>query len=158
MKKNISRLFTALIFFLSLTNKTTGQTSQNMLNKNQFATPVDGAWQRVHYFDGKTVATGEPKEFVVLHDGFFSSVGLDSTNRWSNTHAGIYELSGNTFKASVRYSSHPERIASIQGMDYELKGDTRSVKWYKKLIDAQGKDVTAEMPKGALSKYVRAKK
>ena len=117
----------------------------------------DGAWQRIYDFDGKKTTTGEPKEFVLLYNGFFSSVGQDSTGNWGNTHVGTYELSGNTMKNILRYSSHPERVGSTHWMDYEIKGDTLTIKWFKKLVTAQGQDITAQMPK-AESKYIRAKK
>lgn len=121
-----------------------------------YAQSFEAAWQRVYYYDGRTVTTGEPKEFIMLYNGFFSSVGQDSTGRWGNTHVGTYELSGKTMKSTVRYSSHPERIGSTQWVDYDIKGDTLTIKWFKKLLTADGQDLTAQMPK-AESKYIKAK-
>jgi len=122
-----------------------------------YAQSLEGAWQRIYYYDGRKVTTGEPKEFLLLNNGFVSSVGQDSTGNWGNTHVGTYELSGNTIKSTLRYSSHPERVGSTQWMEYDIKGDTLTIKWFKKLVTAQGQDLTAQMPK-AESKYVRAKK
>ena len=122
-----------------------------------YAQSPDGAWQRIYDFDGKETTTGEPKEFVILYNGFFSSVGQDSTGKWGNTHVGTYEISGNTMKNILLYSSHPERVGSTHWIEYDMKGDTLTIKWFKKLVTAQGQDITAQMPK-AESKYIRAKK
>jgi hypothetical protein len=123
---------------------------------NGFTQSFEGAWQRTYYYDGKKNTTGEPREFIMVFNGFFSSVGQDSTGKWVNTHAGTYELSGKTMKSTVRYSSHPERVGSIQWVDYDVKGDTLTIKWFKKLVTADGQDLTAQMPR-AESKYIRAK-
>lgn len=122
-----------------------------------YAQSLDGAWQRVYYHDGKKASTDEPKEFLLLYNGFVSSVGQDSTGNWGNTHVGTYELSGNTIKSTLRYSSHPERVGSTQWMEYDMKSDTLTIKWFKKLVTAQGQDLTGQMPRTE-SKYVRAKK
>jgi hypothetical protein len=122
-----------------------------------YAQSLDGAWQRAYYYNGKSTSMGEPKEFLLLYNGFVSSVGQDSTGSWSNTHAGTYELSGNTMKSTLRYSSHPDRVGSTQWMECDLKGDTLTIRWFKKLLNAQGRDLTAQMPK-VESKYIRAKR
>jgi hypothetical protein len=55
------------------------------------------------------------------------------------------------------YSSFPYRIGSVQTVDYELNGDTLTIKWFKKLLDPKGTDITAQMPKNTLTKFTRAK-
>src|SRR4030095_13859520 len=155
MKKIFFIQCTVTLMTLFAVNIAAAQSSENSIGNNA---AVNGAWQRVYYDNGKTTTTtGEPKEFVVVHDGFFSSIGQDSSGRWSNTHAGTFEISGNIMKNHLLYSSHTERVGSDHWVEFELKGDTLTMKWFKKMITPQGQDITAQMPK-AESKYIRAKK
>jgi len=155
MKKIIpiqSAVILAVVFSI---NVTAAQSSANNTSNNS---AVNGAWERVYYYNGKTTTTGEPKEFVLVHDGFFSSIGQDSSGKWSNTHAGTFEISGNTMRNRLLYSSHPERVGSTHWVEFELKGDTLTMKWFKKLITAQGQDITSQTPINTESKYIMAKK
>jgi hypothetical protein len=157
MKSIVSISYAAFLASLFLVNQAVAQTSKSKTGINADATALNGAWQRVYYYNGKTATTGEPKEIVVVHDGFFSSVGQDSSGRWNNTHVGTFETDGNIMKNILLYSSHPERVGSTNWVEYELKGDTLIMNWSKKLITAQGQDITAQMPK-TVSKFIRAKK
>ena len=112
------------------------------LHTVSYAQSLDGAWQRTYYNNGNMTTTGEPKEFLLLCNGFVSSVGKDSTGRWSTTNAGTYELTGNTIKSTLRYSSHTVRIGSTQWMEFNLKADTLTIIWFKKLVTAEGQDIT----------------
>jgi hypothetical protein len=155
--KNTTIIPGIALFILLLVNKVSAQSLQNNTDKDTYIPALNGAWERFYHNDGKTTTTGEPKEFVIVYDGFFSSIAQDSTGRWISTHAGTYEVSGNTMKNTLRYSSYPNRLGSIHWTEYELKGDTLVIKWFQKLINAQGQDITAQMPKSE-SRYVRAKK
>jgi hypothetical protein len=157
MKKIVFIQCASFLVVLFWVNVAAAQSLKSSEDKSAYPPALNGAWQRVYYYNGKTTTTGEPKEFVVVYDGFFSSIGQDSSGSWSNTHAGTFEINGNLMKNHLLYSSHPERMGSIQWVEFELREDTLTMKWFKKLITPQGQDITAEMPK-AESKYIRAKK
>ncbi len=155
MKNMFSHQLLALLLFISLVNEAEAQSAKSKTGNN--AKALNGAWQRVYYYNGKTTTSGEPKEFAIVQDGFFSSIGQDSIGRWDNTHGGTYEISGNIMKNKLVYSSHINQMGSIIWVEYELKGDTLVMNWNKKLINASGQDITARMPK-AKSKFIRMKK
>lgn len=107
----------------------------------------NGAWR-----------TEDNKGFAVMHDGYFNSVAEDSTGKWNSVHAGTYTVNGdNTITFKVLYSSHPERVGSSNTAEYTLTGETVKMRHFKKLIDAQGKDITDQMPKDAWETSVRLK-
>ena len=157
MKNAIAISCAALFAFVLLYTKGSAQKLPQK-SDNTSGSALDGAWQRIYSYHGNTATTGEPKEFVIMYNDFFSSVGQDSTGRWNVTHAGAYEISGNTMKNSLRYSSHPERIGATHWVGFEVNGDTLTLRFFKKFITAQGQDLTAQMPKDVIAKYVRAKK
>ena len=154
MKNMFLIQYVAFLLFFSLVNGALAQSAKSKAGINQSG--INGAWQRVYYYNGKTLTSGEPKEFALVHDGFFSSIGQDSTGRWTNTYAGAFEISGNIMKNKLLYSSHSDRIGSINWTEYELKGDTLIMNWSKKVITASGQDITARVPK-AKSKFIRMK-
>ena len=154
MKKIVSILCTLVVIIFLLVNIAAAQSSKRSTGSNA---AINGAWQRAYYYSGKTTTTSEPKEFVLVYDGFFSSIGQDSSGRWANTYAGSFEISGNIMKSHLLYSSHAERVGSTQWIEFELVGDTLDMKWFKKLITPQGQDITAQMPR-VESKYIRAEK
>jgi hypothetical protein len=77
---------------------------------------------------------------------------------WKDTHAGTYTIDGNSITYKVLYSSFPDHVGALNTAEYEMKGETLTIKWFKKLIDAKGVDITAQMPKDAQTQYVRVKK
>lgn len=154
MKTMPSIKLIALLLFSALAHETIAQSSKSKTKDNRNS--LNGAWQRVYYFNGKTTTSGEPKEFAVVYDGFFSSVGQDSTGRWTHTHAGTFEISGNIMKNKLLYTSTIEAKGVTNWVEYELKGDTLVMNWSKKVITAGGQDITARMPK-AKSKFIRVK-
>lgn len=94
-----------------------------------------------------------------MNDGFFSSVGQDSTGKWADTHAGSYTVdNSNMVTLKVLYSSFPDHIGALHTVEYEINGDNLTMKWFKKLVDAKAGDITAQMPKGQQTQYVRANK
>ena len=93
-----------------------------------------------------------------MNNGYFTSIGQDSTGRWSSTHAGSYTVDGNnSLTLNVLYSSFPDRIGALHTIEYNVNGDNMTIKLFKKLIDAKQGDITAQMPKDVQTKYVRAK-
>ena len=134
------------------------QSSKRKSGSNTSVPAVNGGWQRVYHHNGKTATTGEPKEFVVVNDGFFSSIGQDAEGRWTNTHGGSFELNGNLMKNHLLYSSHPDILGFTNWVEYELKEDTLTLKWnIKKMITPQGQEITVDRPSSE-SKYIRAKR
>ncbi|MEP6595354.1 MAG: hypothetical protein ABJA71_05375 [Ginsengibacter sp.] len=126
----------ALLFFFTIGNaQTTGSALFN------------GAWRNV-----------DNKGFSVMHDGYFNAVGQDSAGKWDNVHAGTYTVNNdNTITFKVLYSSYPEHIGSLNTAEYTLTGETLKIRHFKKLVDAQGKDMTDQMPKDAWETVVRLK-
>lgn len=158
MKKNVffpATVFSVVLFGIIVA---AAPPSKRKSSSSVSASILDGAWQRVYHHNGKTTTTGEPKEFVVVHDGFFSSIGQDAEGRWTNTHGGSFELNGKLMKNHLLYSSHTDRLGFTNWVEYELKGDTLTMKWnIKKMITPQGQEITVEMPTSE-SKFIRAKR
>src|SRR5688572_22661955 len=97
----------ALLFFFTVSN---AQTAGPAL--------FNGAWQSI-----------DNKGFSVLHDGYFNSVGQDSTGKWSSVHAGSYTVNNdNTITFKALYSSHPTHIGSLNTVEYTLTGDTLKIR------------------------------
>jgi hypothetical protein len=136
MKSKSFFLGAALLFFFTVSNaQKTGSASFN------------GAWRSV-----------DNKGFSVLHDGYFNSVEQDSTGNWNSVHAGTYTVNGdNTITFKVLYSSYPEHVGSLNTAEYTMKGDTVKMRHFKKLIDAQGRDITDQMPTDVWVTAVRLK-
>ena len=138
MKKLITLLF--IVGFCFTINSTNAQTSSQ-------AKDISGAWVSM---DGN--------EFTIMNDGFFSSISRDSTGKWSETHAGSYTLdNANTITFKVLYSSFPDHIGALNTTEYDISGHIITMKWFKKLIDAKGEDITSQVPQGTQTQYVRAK-
>jgi len=155
MKKIIFGVFSMFLFSLIIA---AAQTSKRKIGDLAPANALDGAWQRVYHYNGKTSSADEPKEFVVVHDGFFSSIGQDGEGRWTNTHGGTFEINGNLMKNHLLYSSHPDILGFTNWVEYELKKDTLIMKWnIKKMLTPQGQEVIVQMPTSE-SKFIRAKK
>jgi flagellar basal body rod protein FlgG len=158
MKKNVffpATVFSVVLFSLIAAG---AQTSKRKSTSSGSASALNGAWQRVYHYNGKTTITGEPKEFAVIHDGFFSSIGHDTEGRWTNTHGGSFELNGNVMKNHLLYSSHTDRLGFTTWVEYDLEGDTLTLKFNsKKMVTPQGQEITVEMPTSE-SKFIRAKR
>ena len=101
------------------------------------------------FFNG-AFRTDDGKGFSVMHDGYFNSVGQDSTGKWTEVHAGTYTVGDdNTITFKVLYSSYPDHIGAANTAEYTITGETVKMRHFKKLIDATGKDITDQMPKDA---------
>lgn len=97
--------------------------------------------------------------FLMFNNGFFSALGKDSASVWNETHAGTYKIDNpNTVSLKALYSSYSDHINSIQTMGFDVSSETLTLKWFKKLVDPNGVDITAQAPKGLETKYVRAKR
>lgn len=136
-------LFAAMLFF-SVTTVNAQTTSSKAGSQNAL---FDGAWRST-----------DNKGFSVMHDGYFNSVGQDSSGKWTDVHAGTYTVNGdNTITFKILYSSFPDHIGAANTAEYTITGDTVKMRHFKKLIDAQGKDITDQMPKDAFETSVRLK-
>lgn len=124
MKKNV--FFPATVFPVVLCGLIVPAApgSKRKLGHSSTTSALDGAWQRVYHHNGKTTTTGAPREFVVVHDGFFSSIGQDAEGRWRNTHGGSFELDGKLLKNHLLYSSPPDILGLTNWVEYEVKGHT----------------------------------
>ena len=127
MKTKIILSAVTLLFFFTATNAQSG--SKNAI--------FNGAWR-----------SSDNKGFSVMHDGYFNSVGQDSSGKWEAVHAGTYTVNNdNTITFTILYSSFPDHIGAQNTAEYTITGETLKMRHFKKLIDAQGKDITDQMPK-----------
>ncbi len=118
---------------------------------------LNGGWQRIVVKVNGKMEDNPPQEFRVYNNGFFSIIGRDSTGAWKETHGGTYEISNNLYKEKIIYSSYPDRMGSTHWQQFNMKGDTVTFRLFNKLINANGEDVSATMPKIEMI-CVRAKK
>lgn len=140
--------FTILLLMLCfLSAAATAQTAMHGTTSKNAGASLSGTWLSV-----------DNKEFLIMNDGFFSSVAQDSTGKWSEFHAGTYTLqNGHTAILKVSHSSFAYRIGYLHTIEYKLEGDKLTFNLYKKMIDPKAGDVTDRMPKGVQSQYNRAK-
>src|SRR5688500_10954843 len=130
MKKLVLLLTIALCCFTIFTTR--AQTTATTNADKSTASALTGAWE-----------TPDQKEFVIMHDGFFSSIAQDSTGKWANTHAGTYIVdNANTMTLKVVHSSYPDHTGALHTVAYEIKGEMLTIKWFKKLVDAKNGDIT----------------
>ena len=130
-----------LFFFFSAINPQTAQ------SQKKGAAIFNGAWRTI-----------DNKGFSVMHDGYFNSVGQDSTGKWNEVHAGTYTVdSDSTITFKVLYSSYPDHIGAANTAVYSITGDNVKMRHFKKLVDATGKDITDQMPKDAWETSTRLK-
>ena len=139
---------TLLIFFTTSNAQTVQLQKRSIKSKSQNgAAFFNGAWR-----------DEDNKGFTVMHDGYFNSVALDSTGKWNDVHAGSYTVGNdNTITLKILYSSYPDHVGSLNTAEYTVSGETVKLRHFKKLIDAQGKDITNQMPKDGWETMVRLK-
>jgi hypothetical protein len=147
MKKILLSLLVVCFCFATFTTTAQTPASQTNTSGKNNAAPLNGAW-----------LSSDGKEFAIMNDGFFSSIEQDSTGKWVNTHAGTYTIdNANTITLKALYSSFPDHIGALHTVEYELKDESLTMKWFKKLVDPKQGDITAQMPKGRQTQFVRAK-
>ena len=145
MKKILFAVLAVLCFSSTITvAQNTVSNTKTPKNENS---SLSGAWQSV-----------DNKEFLIMNDGFFSSVAQDSTGKWTEFHAGSYTVGNpNTATLKVTHSSFAYRIGYLHTIEYGLKEGNLTLKFYKKMIDPKAGDITDRMHKGLQMQYVRAK-
>lgn len=144
---NSKTFFLATAFlFVFTASQAQKKMASNSTNTNA-AAYFNGAWK-----------SDDGKGFSVMHDGYFNAVGQDSAGKWSDVHAGTYTVNGdNTITFKVLYSSWPDHIGSANTAEYTINGETVKMRHFKKLVDANGKDMTDQMPKDAYETMTRMK-
>jgi hypothetical protein len=131
--------------FLSTT--TVAQTvNSNTTSEKKAISSLSGAWYSV-----------DNKEFLIMHDGFFSAIAKDSTGNWTEAYAGTYTVEANALTLNAVHSSITYRTGYLHTVHYILNGDKLTFKLFKKMIDPKAGDVTSRMPQGMEIQYVRAK-
>jgi hypothetical protein len=134
-------------FSIASANAQTAASQTTKSAKNSFS-PVNGAWESTDH-----------KGFAMMNDGFFSAIEQDSTGIWRDTHAGTYTMdNNNTMTLKILYSSFPSHVEVLHTVEYEVKGETLTMKWFKKLIDPKEGDITSKVPQGTQTQYTRMKK
>ena len=137
MRAKFSFTLAAFLLVFTLTNAQQTNTTASF----------NGAWQ-----------SDDKKGFAIMHDGYFNSVGEDSTGKWSSMHAGTFTVnSDNTITFKVLYSSNPEHVGSQNTAAYSINGQTLKLHHFKKLITGDGTDITAQMPKDATETMIKMK-
>ena len=137
-----------LAIFIASNAQTTASTNKTTMpaRGSTTLTNFNGAW-----------VSDDNKGFSVMHDGYFNAVGKDSSGKWDEVHAGTYKVNDdNTITFKILYSSFPAHVGAANTAEYTINGNTVKMRHFKKLINAQGKDVTAEMPKDAWETITRA--
>ncbi len=123
------------------------------------ASPLNGAWELYSTeAGGKTTFHKKPSQFKIYHDGFFCIMMYDATGKFDTAGAGTYELDGNMYKETVTYSSDPSLLGASLWFDWAMKNDTLIFRGFKKVVLADGKDVTQDWGGDSfVEKKVRAK-
>ena len=139
-----------LLFVFTATNAQTAQSQRT-------TTSESGSQSATAYFDGAW-RSNDNKAFSVMHNGYFNTVLQDSTGKWDDVNAGTYTVNNdNTITFKVLYSSHPDHVGSANTAEYTISGESLKMRHFKKLIDAQGRDMTDHMPKNAWVTMTRLK-
>ena len=134
-------LLTGLLLVLASYTTSAQQTGKGTVSR------LNGAWE-----------SDDKKGFTIIHDGYFNSVGPDSSGNWTNMHAGTLTVNAdNTITFKVLYSSYPSHVGSLNTAEYSLTGEKLMLHHFKKLIDAEGKDITDQMPKDDRDTMTRLK-
>jgi hypothetical protein len=145
--KKISLLLTACASFILTTSYCQTSKSQVADKTKSSISTLEGAWLSI-----------DNKSFYMYNDKFFSDIRQDSSGIWQTTHAGSYTVvDDKTITHKIIYSSFPTHIGILHTLEYEIVGDTLTMKWFKKLADSKGQEITANIPKRTQERYVRAK-
>lgn len=120
--------------------------------KNQpsgtFASHIDGAWELYSTESGGTTTLHKkPNQIKVYSDGHFCMMAYTAEGKFDYAGAGTYELDGNHYKETFSYHSNwPDGIGASLWFDWSqsANGDTLYFSGFKKVIMADGKDVTKD--------------
>jgi len=122
--------------------------------------PIEGSWELYSTEKGgKTTYHKKPSQIKMYHDGYCSVIAFDSTGKLSYAAAGTYEWDGIHYKETCEYHSNPIRIGGTLWFDCTVKGDTMWLAGFKKVVMADGTDITKDWGGDSfIEKKVRVKK
>lgn len=152
-----------LLTFLPKNNKaadnqafTSKQSAQNS------PSPIDGAWELFSTESGgKTTLHKKPAQIKVYHDGYFCMMSYNLMGKFEYGGAGTYELDGNHYKETITYGSGADGdgVGICIWFDWSMKNDTLLFYGFKKVIKADGMDITKDWGGDSfVEKKVRVKK
>ena len=162
MKNSVILFFSALLLatvcvLAFVPNKP--QRMDNPLHKTT-ASPIEGAWELYSTEKaGKTTYHKKPSQIKVHHDGYCSVIAFDSTGKFNYAAAATYELDGIHYKETCTYHTMPALIGASLWFDCSITGDTMLLSGFKKVVMADGRDVTKDWGGDSfVQKKVRVKK
>lgn len=146
-----------LLFLCVLYARTTSR------SEGTAATPslIDGNWEKVStVINGKlTTPKRQPAEFKMWNDGYFSLIHYTDEGTLGFAGAGTFEINGNHYKETYKYCHDTTFIGASVWFDWYMKGDTLVFTGFKKIILADGKDITKDWGGDTwVEKRVRAKR
>lgn len=150
MKKLVVLFYTGIQLFISPMD-VYAQVSKPV--KHSSLSVLNGAWISVPSVN----AEDRSMEHSLYFDGFVTNIIRDSSGTWKDLYSGTYEIDGNLYKQKLLYSTISDRMGVTHWQEFKIKGDTLYLTYFKKLIDASGRDITSEY-KPFLNKYVRIKR
>ena len=141
----IALVISALCFLAFVPNESHQTKSQP---SETFASPIDGAWELYSTESGgKTTIHKKPNQIKVYADGHFCMMAYTAEGKFDYSAAGTYKLDRKHYKETCTYHSNwPEGIGSSLWFDWSksANGDTLYFSGFKKVIMADGKDVTKD--------------
>jgi hypothetical protein len=158
MKKLLLISFAVCFTLIFLHTTVEAQNSKNSITSSSISV-LNGGWQQAGIrINGKLASNGYRPQHRVYNDGCYSGVGQDSTGAWKVTIGGTYEISNNVWKEKILYSSNPNYIGGTHWQDFTLNGDTLTLKYFNKVFNSKGEDITATYKDKIETIWVRAKK
>ena len=162
MKNSVILFFSALLFTTVCVLAFVPSKPQRMDNEpnKKKPSPIEGAWELYSTeANGKITYHKKPSQIKLLYDGYLCLMHYDSTGKFAFAAAGTYEVNGNHYKETCTHHSVGEFVGVSIWWDWSIKGDTMTVTGFKKVIMADGKDVTKDWGGDyIIEKKVRVKK
>ena len=122
--------------------------------------PIEGSWELYSTEkDGKTTYNNKPSQIKVYHDGYFCMIAYWDSGKFRFAAAGTYEFDGIHYKETATYHTSTQFIGASIWVDNSVIGDTLITSGFKKVVMADGKDVTKDWGGDSfIEKKVRVKK
>ena len=162
MKNSVILFFSALLFTTVCVLAFVPSKPQRMDNEpnKKKPSPIEGAWELYSTEKGgKITYHKKPKQIKVYHDGYLCLMQYDSTGKFAFAAAGTYEVDGNHYKETCTHHTMTGLIGASIWFDYSINGDTATFSGFKKVVMADGKDVTQDWGGDSfIEKKVRVKK
>jgi hypothetical protein len=117
------------------------QNHKNKSVKKNSVTSLNGCWKRISVITDEKQEAAPLAQLRMFSGGFYTIIGQDTAHNWTRTFAGIYEIENNLYKETTQYSSVPTLVGITHWQEIKIKGDTLSLKFFKKMIDSAGKQL-----------------